>query len=47
MAALSAGFEIGHLSEHAIDAETAARSARAQKYLGWPMLLMMKLCRPA
>jgi ubiquinone/menaquinone biosynthesis C-methylase UbiE len=45
MAALSAGFKIDHLSEHAVDAAAVARSPRAEKYLGWPMLLMMRLGR--
>ena len=43
MAAVRAGFALGHVSEHAGDAVLAARSPRAGKYLGWPMLLLMKL----
>lgn len=43
MAATRAGFSFDHMSEHAIDEELAARSPRAQKYLGWPLLLMMRL----
>jgi malonyl-CoA O-methyltransferase len=46
MAALRAGLSIDHLSEHAVGAELAARSPRAAKYLGWPMLLLMRL-RPS
>jgi malonyl-CoA O-methyltransferase len=41
--ATRAGLTIDHMSEHAVDAEFAARSARAAKYLDWPMLLMMRL----
>lgn len=43
MAATRAGLRIDHMSEHAVDAAFAARSARAAKYLHWPMLLMMRL----
>ncbi len=41
--ATRAGLTIDQMSEHAVDAEFAARSARAAKYLGWPMLLLMRL----
>lgn len=44
VSATRAGLTIAHMSEHAVDAEFAARSARAAKYLDWPMLLMMRLC---
>ncbi len=43
MAAVRAGLKLEHISEHAADAALAARSPRAAKYLGWPMLLLMKL----
>jgi malonyl-CoA O-methyltransferase len=43
MAATRAGLTFDHLSEHAIDAALAARCPRAAKYLGWPLLLMMRL----
>ena len=43
MAAARAGLRFEHVSEHAVDAALAARSPRAGKYLGWPMLLLMKL----
>ncbi len=46
MGALRAGLAIEHLSEHAVDERLAARSPRAAKYLGWPLLLLMRL-RPA
>lgn len=41
MAALGAGLTIDHLSEHAVDEALANRLPRAQRYVGWPMLLMM------
>lgn len=43
MAALSAGLTIDHLSETDGNAELAQQCPRAEKYIGWPMLLMMRL----
>jgi len=43
MAAIRAGLALEHVSEHAADAALAARSPLAAKYLGWPMLLLLKL----
>jgi ubiquinone/menaquinone biosynthesis C-methylase UbiE len=43
MAAIDAGLVLEHVSEHAADAALAVRSPRAEKYIGWPMLLLMKL----
>jgi ubiquinone/menaquinone biosynthesis C-methylase UbiE len=43
MAAVRAGLSLTHVSEHAADADLATRSRRAAKYLGWPMLLLLKL----
>jgi ubiquinone/menaquinone biosynthesis C-methylase UbiE len=43
MAAVRAGLTLDHLSEHAVDLALAERSPRARKYLGWPMLLVMRL----
>ena len=43
MAAVRAGLKLERVSEHAADAALVARSSRAEKYLGWPMLLLMKL----
>lgn len=43
MAASQAGLTINHISEHAVDQTIAARCPRAEKYLGWPLLLMMRL----
>lgn len=45
MAAVRAGLRIVHLSEHAVRADLAARSRRARKYAGWPLLLLMELAR--
>lgn len=44
-AVLRAGLEITEIVERAADAELAARKPRAERYLGWPMLLAMKLTR--
>ncbi len=43
MAALRAGLKIELLGEHLVDEELTARSERAGRYLGWPLLLLMKL----
>jgi len=43
MAAARAGFAFDHLSEHAVDEELASRFERAQRYVGWPMLFLMRL----
>jgi malonyl-CoA O-methyltransferase len=44
-AALSAGLTVEHLGEHAVDASLAAEHPRGARYVGWPMLLLMKLGR--
>ena len=43
MAAVRAGLLLEHVGEHAADAKLAAQSPRAGKYLGWPMLLLLRL----
>ncbi len=43
MAAIGAGLKIVHMSEHAMDETTAGTHERARAYLGWPMLLTMRL----
>ena len=43
MAAVRAGLKLDHMSEHEADADLTARSPRAAKYLGWPMLLLLSL----
>lgn len=45
-AAVANDLAIAHISEHAVDAELARALPRAEKYLGWPMLLMLKLRVP-
>jgi 2-polyprenyl-3-methyl-5-hydroxy-6-metoxy-1,4-benzoquinol methylase len=45
LGALAAGFEIADLIELAPDEEFVKRYPRAEKYLGWPMLLAMILSR--
>jgi malonyl-CoA O-methyltransferase len=43
MAAVRAGFALEDVVERAPDADFAARLPRAEKYVGWPMLLVLKL----
>lgn len=43
MAAIRAGLTPERVSEYAVDESLAAASARARKYLGWPLLLLMRL----
>ena len=42
-AALRAGLNLEHFSEHVVTEQLAARLERARKYLGWPMLFIMRL----
>ncbi|TWT33578.1 Malonyl-[acyl-carrier protein] O-methyltransferase [Posidoniimonas corsicana] len=46
MAALGGGFQISGLTESAPDADFAARFPRAEKYVGYPMVVVMSLERP-
>ena len=43
MAAVRAGFRLEHVGEHAPDEAFAGRFPRAAKYVGWPMLVTMRL----
>ena len=43
MAATHAGFAFDHFSEQVVDEKLADRLERARKYLGWPMLFLMRL----
>ena len=43
MAALHAGFRLEGIDECAPDAPFAVRYPRAEKYVGWPMLLMLRM----
>jgi ubiquinone/menaquinone biosynthesis C-methylase UbiE len=43
MAAVDGGFRLERVDEYAPDAELAARCPRAAKYIGWPMLVVLRL----
>jgi ubiquinone/menaquinone biosynthesis C-methylase UbiE len=43
LAAVDSGLRLDEVSEHAGDLSLAKQAPRAERYLGWPMLLMMKL----
>ena len=43
MAALGAGFTLRRIGEYAPNAEFARRHPRAERYLGWPMLVVLEL----
>jgi malonyl-CoA O-methyltransferase len=43
MGVVSAGLRVIEASEHDAGHDLVARAPRAQKYLGWPMLFLMKL----
>ena len=43
MAALGAGFALHGIGEHAPDADFAGRYPRAERYVGWPMLVVLDL----
>jgi len=43
LAAVRAGFILEHLSEHVVDEALANRLERARRYLGWPLLFLMRL----
>jgi ubiquinone/menaquinone biosynthesis C-methylase UbiE len=43
MASVRAGFALEGIVERAPDADFAARYSRAAKYVGWPMLLVLRL----
>jgi SAM-dependent methyltransferase len=43
MAAIAAGFRLDAVGEYAPDAEFAVRYPRAAKYVGWPMLVLLRL----
>ena len=45
MAVLHAGFRIEAIDEYAPDAEFAVQYPRAEKYMGWPMLVVFQLHR--
>src|SRR5262245_17552482 len=43
MGALRSGLRLVELSEYCVDDSLVAQSERAEKHLGWPLLLIMKL----
>lgn len=43
MGAATAGFSFAELSEHVVGPDIVATAPRAEKYLGWPMMFLMKL----
>jgi len=43
MGAVRSGLTLEYVSEHAVDQEVVVRSPRAATYLGWPLLLLMRL----
>ncbi len=43
MAAVGAGLSIRRMSEYVVDEELVAKSDRARRYLGWPLLLLFQL----
>lgn len=45
LAASRAGLGFDAMEEHAVDEALVRRSPRAEKYLGWPLLLLMRLAR--
>ncbi len=45
MGAVRAGLTIEHLSEHAVDAALVSAAPRAERHMGWPMLVAMTLTR--
>jgi len=46
MAAARADLRIDHMSEHVVDERLSFRSPRAAKYLGWPLLMVLRLRAP-
>lgn len=43
MGAVKAGLMIDHMSEHMADAELVRQCPRAEKHLGWPLLVVMRM----
>lgn len=45
MSAVRAGFRLDGVDEHAPDEALASQFPRAEKYIGWPMLVMLRLTK--
>jgi malonyl-CoA O-methyltransferase len=45
MATVRTGLSLTHIEEISPDAEFAARFPRAEKYVGWPMLVVLQACK--
>jgi malonyl-CoA O-methyltransferase len=43
MAATRAGFRIEHMSEHVVDEALATQFPQVRQYVGWPLLLLLRL----
>jgi SAM-dependent methyltransferase len=43
LAAARVGFDLDFLGEYAVDEQLAGRLPRARRYVGWPLLFLMKL----
>jgi ubiquinone/menaquinone biosynthesis C-methylase UbiE len=43
MAVARAGLQLDHISEHSVDRRLVECSPRAAKYVGWPLLLLLRL----
>ncbi len=46
MAAVRAGLVLDVVSESSVDTHLAEQSPRARRYIGWPLLLLIRLLRP-
>ena len=44
MAATRVGLRIDHMSEHVVDEALVAGRPQAKQYVGWPLLLLIRLC---
>jgi len=45
-AALNAGFDVSEIVERSVDEALVKKTLRAEKYLGWPLLLAMRMTKP-
>jgi SAM-dependent methyltransferase len=47
MGAVQTGFTLKHIGEYSPDADFAASYPRCEKYIGYPMLVLLSLVKPA